>query len=197
MPEYPETIAFWRGRLPHWEVVGGRYFVTIHLAGALPAEASARIHRMSQQLRDCKGGEYLRLAKRVFAAMESHLDRAPSVHHFMHAQVAGEVQEAIAYRQRHRIWDVFEYVVMPSHIHLFIEVAEGSLKQSLESFKDWTAHRAADVLGPHGVRFWQKEWFDHWARTPQEEDRIREYIRRNPVRGRLVADYRDWPFGSW
>src|SRR5437588_608980 len=28
----PETISFWHGRLPHWEVVGGRYFVTIHLA---------------------------------------------------------------------------------------------------------------------------------------------------------------------
>jgi hypothetical protein len=32
----PETIDFWVGRLPHWEVVDGRYFVTIHLAGAIP-----------------------------------------------------------------------------------------------------------------------------------------------------------------
>jgi len=27
----PKTIAFWNGRLPHWEVEDGRYFVTIHL----------------------------------------------------------------------------------------------------------------------------------------------------------------------
>ena len=40
----PETVAFWRDRLPHWEVADGRYFVTLHLAGAIPAEGQERIH---------------------------------------------------------------------------------------------------------------------------------------------------------
>ena len=31
MTQKPETVAYWRGRLPHWEVVEGRYFVTIRL----------------------------------------------------------------------------------------------------------------------------------------------------------------------
>ena len=33
----PETISFWRKQLPHWEVVDGLYFVTIHVCGAIGA----------------------------------------------------------------------------------------------------------------------------------------------------------------
>ena len=45
----PEAVAFWYGRLPHWEVVGGRYFVTIHLAGAIPPAGQER-ETLVQQL---------------------------------------------------------------------------------------------------------------------------------------------------
>ncbi len=44
MTRNPETIDFWVGRLPHWEVVDGRYFVTIHLSGAIPEAGHHRIH---------------------------------------------------------------------------------------------------------------------------------------------------------
>ena len=36
MPESVRTISFWRGVLPHWEIVDGRYFVTLRLANSLP-----------------------------------------------------------------------------------------------------------------------------------------------------------------
>ena len=36
MPESVRTISFWRGVLPHWEVVDARYFVTLRLANSLP-----------------------------------------------------------------------------------------------------------------------------------------------------------------
>src|SRR5262249_13528856 len=45
----PETVAFWRGRLPHWKVVDGRYFVTIHVAGAIPKQGQERIHALAAE----------------------------------------------------------------------------------------------------------------------------------------------------
>ena len=33
MARKPTTVAFWCGKLPHWGIEEGRYFVTIHLAG--------------------------------------------------------------------------------------------------------------------------------------------------------------------
>jgi mannose/cellobiose epimerase-like protein (N-acyl-D-glucosamine 2-epimerase family) len=45
-----KTIAFWSGRLPHWEVEDGRYFITIHLSGAIPAAARRRLRLLARQL---------------------------------------------------------------------------------------------------------------------------------------------------
>ena len=48
----PETIDFWGGDLPHWEVVDGRYFVTIHLRGAIPQAGFRRIRELAASFRN-------------------------------------------------------------------------------------------------------------------------------------------------
>jgi hypothetical protein len=84
MKRKPETIAFWYGRLPHWEVVDGRYFVTMHLAGAIPQEGQDRIHAMARKLEEIPksaGEARLKVHRKVFAEMEAWLDRAEHVTH--------------------------------------------------------------------------------------------------------------------
>jgi hypothetical protein len=46
-------------------------------------------------------------------------------------------------------------------------------------------------------RFWQREWFDHWSRSDDEDERTVVYIRNNPVKAGLVKSYQDWPYASW
>jgi putative transposase len=126
----PQTVSFWRGRLPHWEVVDGRYFVTIHLAGAIPEQGQERIHALAAELDTCLNHEHeqrLKVQRRVFAEMEAWLDRAEQVSYLAERAVARVVMEAIAFRQG-RVWNMFEYVAMPSHIHLFFELLEAGLK---------------------------------------------------------------------
>jgi hypothetical protein len=41
---------------------------------------------------------------------------------------------------------------------------------------------------------WQKDFFDHVIRTPEEFDRQARYIADNPVRNGLVAVWSDYPF---
>ncbi len=92
---------------------------------------------------------------------------------------------------------MFEYVVMPTHLHLFCELGTAGLKGTLEDFKRWTGHEAMQHLpGLDSEQFWQREWFDHWSRSDEEDERIVAYIRNNPVKAGLVADYRQWPFRS-
>ena len=207
MARRPETIAFWRGHLPHWEVSDGRYFVTIHLRGAIPAQGQRRIRAISgdlEKLTHRDENQRLELQRRIFAEMESWLDRIASVDHLHAPEVAKMVMEAIAFRDG-RDWRVFEFVVMPNHLHLFFELLGNSvlgngdsrLKQTIEQFKRWTGHEAARLLSLDGNRFWQDEWFDHWSRSDEEDERICNYIRRNPEKAGLVASYQDWPYGSW
>jgi len=79
MTRKPKTTAFWVGRLPHWEVEEGRYFITIHLAGAIPAAGRERLRTLAEQLprvADKQSSEWLALQRRIFGEMEEWLDRA-------------------------------------------------------------------------------------------------------------------------
>src|SRR5262249_33500074 len=130
MVRKPETIAFWRGRLPHWEVAEGRYFVTIHLTGAIPPQGQDRVHAFAEQfdrLAEHDTGGRLDLQRRIYAEMEYWLDRTEYVSHLQRPDVAQMVVESIRFRHG-RTWNMFAYVVMPSHLHLFFEVLDAGLK---------------------------------------------------------------------
>jgi putative transposase len=86
---------------------------------------------------------------------------------------------------------------MPNHVHLFLELGKRGLKATIEHWKRWTSRQCLPLLGVAKERFWQREWFDHWSRSDQEDDRITGYIRNNPEKAGLVTDYRDWPYGMW
>jgi putative transposase len=200
MTRKPKTTAFWVGRLPHWEVEDGRYFITIHLAGAIPEEGRKRLMEKSEQLRviEEKGGpEWLSLQRAIFREMEVWLDRAEWNPKLRNPEIAAMVVEAIEHRQQRGDWHLFEYVVMPTHLHLFGEIGSMGLKETLEDFKRWTGHRAAKILEENGERFWQREWFDHWSRSDEGDERIAWYIRKNPEKAGLVQLYTQWQYGSW
>ena len=199
MSRKPETISFWTGRLPHWEVVDGRYFVTIHLAGAIPVQGQNRIRVLAAELDRIPRDQIdnrRNQQRLIFSQLEDWLDRAEHVSHLQVPKVAKVVTEAIAHRQGQQ-WNMLQYVVMPSHIHLFFELVGGGLKHVLEQFKRWTGHEAGKLLKLDGDRFWQDEWFDHWSRSDEEDLRIIEYIRRNPEKAKLVLNYLTWPYGTW
>jgi REP element-mobilizing transposase RayT len=227
MRDIAQTVAFsWR-RLPHWQVAEGRYFITVHLAGALPAAAQDRIRAMRTALDDdaAHGQNGLRQRRAMFREMETWLDRAAPVEHLRQPQVAEMLTEAITHRERTGVWTVSSYVIMPNHMHLFLSLgrslaADGStgitrprppmalgtsdmpagmrcpvsLERALLPFKRRTAQAAKQILGLGRCRFWQREWFDHWSRSRDEDSRIEEYIRRNPVKAGLVSSPADWPY---
>ncbi|MFO0978702.1 MAG: transposase [Planctomycetaceae bacterium] len=174
--------------------------MTIHLDGAIPQEGRLRIEQQSQELKRVRkptAANTMSLMRTIFRAMEEWLDHSSYNTALSVPRVAGMVIEAIEHRVQQGTWIVYEYVVMPTHIHVFLSVLKGTLKESLEDFKRWTGHRAARMVRFKNGRFWQDEWFDHWSRSPDQDDRISLYIRRNPEEAGLVNNYRDWPYGSW
>lgn len=198
MVRRPDTVNYWEGRLSHWEVDEGRYFVTIHLAGAIPLAGRRRIKTISDELnRPVNRDVRLEIHRKIFRELEAWLDRAERITYLNDSRVATVVVEAIQHRIAEHVWNMIEYVVMPNHVHLFFEPLKGELKQVLESFKMWTGHQAGKKLRLKSERFWQKEWFDHWSRSDDEDEKIREYIRLNPVKAGLVASSIQWPYGSW
>jgi REP element-mobilizing transposase RayT len=87
------------------------------------------------------------------------------------------------------------FAVMANHVHILIE-PHSSLAQITKSIKGHNAHDANDILRRANAKFWQTESFDHWIRTPQEWQRIKNYILQNPVKAGLVQKPEDWPWSS-
>ncbi len=199
----PKTLHFWQGHLPHWQVENGRYFVTIHLYGAVPPIAHQRIHELSEQFRiaeaesdNVQSDLFIKLSRKIFLEMERWLDRSPVVSHFEHPELCNMLTEAIEHRQRVGVWEMLSFAIMPSHLHMFFEFnSDLSLKSELEEFKRWTGHQAAKVeTNLSGNRFWQIEWFDHWSRNDEEDEKIISYIQNNPVKAGLASRIGLYPF---
>ena len=186
--------------MPHWEVEDGRYFITLHLAGAIPAAGRLRLRAQAKALQGIPrtdAADWIQAQRAIFAEMERWLDRGTWNPHFKHPQVANATVEAIEHRRSVGEWIVHAYVIMPTHVHLFLELGEERLQPSLENFKRWTTRQAIEILSLESKRFWQSDWFDHWSRSDAEDDRIVSYIQDNPVKAGLVSRYTDWPYGSW
>lgn len=212
-----ETERFYRMRLPHWEVKRGIYFVTLRETGSLPKHAVDELRLLVRECKELRGSKWLEMQRRIFMTMERSLDRPEPKGRIGTAHIATILREAIQNRQRRGVWDMMEYVLMSNHLHLLFRLNSGTLKSTLESFKRYVTRevnrtiateerdRAASVkkdrLTSRGGRtrayLWQREWFDHWSRNQNEDERISEYIRQNPVKAKLVANYENWRWGSW
>ena len=191
MPRQPDTISFWRGVLPHWEVVDGRYFVTVRLADSLPRHVAEELRAV---LEDATEKNYLKKSRAYFRQMERWLDRNTGDTWLRQADVAAVVQSTIEKYVVLGHWHMIAAVTMPNHVHMFFRCGDRSLSRVMRSFKRYTGRVCNAVLGREGKRFWQREWFDHWSRSADEDDKIVSYIRNNPVRAGLVKTDAKWPW---
>lgn len=200
-----ETVRFSRMRLPHWETTRGIYFVTLRQAGSLPRKVLLEIHAfMRECARQKDSDKWLATQRRVFLAMENAIDYPETQGRICEPHIAVILREAIQERQHRGMWDVMEYVLMSNHVHILFKLNSGTLDSTVKDFKRYTSRRILGVPSstetdalPVRHSFWQREWFDHWSRSQDEDERFAEYIRQNPVKASLVRDYRDWPWGSW
>lgn len=192
-----ETLRITRRRLPHWEVEGGRYFVTVRCADSLPADVLARL---SELHRDVSGIEprsamFATAQRQLFRTLEKHLDAG-----FGSCPLAQRRAAAIVVEEFHSLADwqiaVPHYSVMPNHWHALLipeDATAHSLSAIMKRLKGRTAHRIRQTVPGRGA-FWQTEWFDRWVRNDPEWDRLVTYIRNNPVKAGLAASWQQHGF---
>ena len=85
---------------------------------------------------------------------------------------------------------VGRYVLMPNHVHLFVQgTLDFILAQWVRLLKRDLSN-AIPVDRPH----WQKGFFDHLIRNSESYAQKWEYVRDNPVRAGLVSNFEAWPY---
>jgi type I restriction enzyme R subunit len=200
-----------RRDLPHWDVPGAAYFVTSCLEGSIPARGLLDLegYRKDLQRRPHPAGTSqvewrLALWKLEFARTDRWLDREPAVRHLEDPALAAIFQKALLFFAGQR-YDVFAFVVMPSHFHWVFQPREEwavTLKGDLtprehivKSVNGYSSRQCNEHRGVSGT-FWQGESYDHWVRVVEELERIIHYIEANPVKAGLAQAPEDWRFSS-
>ena len=169
-------------RLPHYDAVGERMFVTFRLHGSLPES------RIFPPARLTSG--------KAFVAMDRLLDAARSGPVYLRQpEIAKIVEQALWEGQlRFHRYALHAFVIMPNHVHLMVESRVPAARW-LRSLKGFTGHEANRLLGLRGP-FWQDESYDHLVRNDVEFDRVRRYIENNPVAAGLVHTPEEFHWSS-
>ena len=185
-----------RGRLPHWEMESGWYFVTFRLCDSLPKSVLEELEEESKRTRLAKkhDSELLRL-------IEKYLDRGSGECWLRRPDIASIVANAISDLDGNK-YRLLAWAVMPNHVHLIFRLLPGhSLAETLHSLKSFTSKKANSVLRRSGS-FWQREYYDHLLRGEGSLDKAVRYILTNPERaglknwkwvGDLTADFPEPP----
>jgi REP element-mobilizing transposase RayT len=186
-----------RGRLPHWEIDGGLYFVTYRLADSLPRSVHERKAAEREQDAiaarqwdpDPAGTNGRRLEDLTVCRNDAFLDAGWGACHLARPDVARGVAGALRHfdEQRYRL---FAWCVMPNHVHVVLRLFLGTtLARTLHSWKSLTAKEANRLLGRDG-EFWQREYYDHLVRDEAELAAYVRYVAENPMK----AGLREWPW---
>jgi putative transposase len=99
------------------------------------------------------------------------------------------------YRER-GIFQLYEFVIMPDHIHLLLAPnSTVALERAMQFIKGGYSHRFMKETGSR-MEIWQRSFTNHRIRDDADFEKHRRYIHMNPVRAGLVEFPKGYPYSS-
>ena len=92
-------------------------------------------------------------------------------------------------------FQLFAYVVMPTHVHFLFAPQRAGLISIMREFKSRTGQQLTTARGVKGA-LWQPRYFDFVLRKVGDFWDKLEYIHQNPVEAQLVEAPDSWPWSS-
>ena len=176
-----------QGDLPHWHDEKAIYFVTFRLADSLPVTAMKEFKAWREQKREefLHGNVSTTFWDDVERQRQNLIEKLSDKGHgeciLQHPDIRQVVCDALLHFDKVRYW-VHCFVIMPNHVHIIFECAEGYMMQAiLSAWKSFSAHQINKMLHRKGS-IWQDESFDRIIRDNDHYDKVLNYIARNPLR---------------
>ncbi len=207
---------YYEQNLPHIQPLGATFFVTFRLKGSIPAVKLFYLRKeFEQAVAKLYAEPYVNVEQRMeeehrrfFLAYDKLLDDVrygPT--HLKDPEIADLIKKEL-HRFDGDFYDLIAYTVMVNHVHILIDtsiqlpeeinvhtlgmIEFEPLQNIMKRIKGPTAIYVNRLLKRKG-RFWQKESFDRYMRGPKETGNSLAYILNNPVKAKLVREWRDHP----
>ncbi|MFT5326692.1 MAG: putative transposase [Planctomycetaceae bacterium] len=191
-------------KLPHWSQAGVVCFITFRMNDSIPSEVLRRWradrigwlvrHGVSlhsgnwrQELQQLDEGVRKEFYQQFSQRWHDDLDACHGACLLRRPELAAEVEQSFRKFDDDR-YEMFDFVVMPNHVHLLAAFAEeDSMLKQCDSWKHFTARQINLKCGTRG-RFWQQDGFDHLVRSAEQFEHFRRYIADNPSKARLPTE---------
>lgn len=188
---YENVVIRKRGKIPHWHVPNGIYFVTYRLADSLPRHVEEQIALMRAKLltareHDYASAEAREIERNIFKITEAELDQSRGNCWLRNSEVATVVISSFEHDDG-KDYELVALAIMPNHVHVVFRL-KNDLDVVIKRWKSYTAHRANEVLKRSGA-FWQSNYFDVLVRNSQQLQRTITYVLDNPAKAGIF----EWP----
>src|SRR5215471_4679135 len=90
---------------------------------------------------------------------------------------------------------VHAFCVMPDHVHILVE-GKNATSDVLRFVAQWKQSTGYTFRHELPRRFWQRRFYDHALRHPEDCESVAWYIWMNPVREGMVARPQEYPFSG-
>jgi putative transposase len=139
---------------------------------------------------------------------------------FTRSKYSDVILESLEYCQKNKGLEVFEFVIMPSHVHLIVRRLEGKLSDVLRDMKAYTAKKIIKMIEEEQGES-RKEWllymFQYYAKYTKQNEKYQfwqktsfpvqlsnhemysqkvEYILLNPVEAGYISAPEQWQYSS-
>ena len=181
-------VGFLRGgKLPHWRQDGVTYFVTWRTADSLPkarvdewfAERDEWLKKNPEPWTPKVEEEYYR---RFPDRWEKWLDECQGEGLLARPELREIIEDVLRHDDsvKYRLKD---FVIAPNHVHVLVTPSgKDTLSDVVQEWKSVSSHRINKALARKG-EFWQKEYFDHIVRSPEQLAKFKSYIQSHPQGG--------------
>jgi len=188
----------YKRNLPHIQPLGGIFFVTWNLKGAIPKARLIELQdEYKQKLNNAANSEARNnVGKLYFQNYDNELHISQNDHFLKDNRLAKIVADALHFWDNKMI-ELISYCIMSNHVHAALKVYEKNgnviyLHNIMESIKKFSARKCNAILCRTGKAFWQDESYDRVIRDQEELFRIIAYVLENPVKAGLCKDRADW-----
>jgi REP element-mobilizing transposase RayT len=164
-----------RGYIPHLDFPSTVQHVILGLADALPGFIETSDPAM--HLKRFDGG----------------LDRGLGACLLKDPRCAAIVENELLHHDGGR-YRLIAWCVMPNHVHIVLEQMK-DLAGTIRRWKTWTAKHINAATGRTG-NVWFREYYDRFARNPEQLQKMIDYVEANPVAAGLIAHPSDWAWSS-
>lgn len=181
--------TFTHRRLPHLDAKGALQFITFRCADSIPATEARLIQGETEHLPPSERTK--QRASRIEAFLDPGLGAC-----LLHPGKCGALMRDHLFGQHGVRWELFEWVVMPNHVHFIGRVMpDFTLSQAMQYLKGASSRVIQSAAGTSG-QLWMPEYFDRMIRDDRHYNRVAEYIEYNPGKAGLCKTAGDWPLSS-